>query len=95
MFGPYDISIGEYLTLGENELELTILNNLRNMQGPFHMKDGECYCVGRNVFYRESNVFNHANGADDTCHDIASYWDDDVCLVHFGITDGVAPITAE
>jgi hypothetical protein len=47
------------------------------------------------VFYRESNVFNHANGADDTCHDIASYWDDDVCLVHFGITDGVAPITAE
>lgn len=95
MFGPYDVSISEYLTEGENEIELTILNNLRNMQGPNHLEEGECYCVGRNVFYRESNVFNHAKGADDTCHDIASYWNDDVCLVHFGITDGVAPITQQ
>lgn len=95
MFGPYSVSIGEYLVPGENEIELTILNNLRNMQGPHHLKEGECYFVGREVFYRESNVFNHAKGADDTCHDVLPKWDDDVCLVHFGITDGVPPITQE
>lgn len=95
MFGPYDVSISEYLTEGENEIELTILNNLRNMQGPNHLEEGECYYVGRDVFYRESNVFRHARGADDTCHDVLRGWNDDVCLVHFGITDGVAPITQQ
>ena len=95
MFGPYDVSLGEHLVIGENEIKITVLNNLRNMQGPTHLKEGECYYVGRADFYHESNVFNHAKGADDTCHDIVCKWDDDVCLVHFGITDGRSPITVE
>ena len=95
MFGPYDVYLGEHLTKGENEIKITILNNLRNMQGPTHLKEGECYYVGRADFYHESNVFNHAKGADDTCHDIVRKWDDDVCLVHFGITDKIPPITVE
>ncbi len=95
MFGPYSVSLGEYLKLGENEIELTVLNNLRNMQGPHHLKVGESYLVGRNAFYHESNVFSHPKGVDDTCHDVLADWDDDVCLVHFGLTDGIAPITVE
>ena len=95
MFGPYDVSLSDHLVPGENEIKLTVVNNLRNMQGPTHLKVGESYVVGREAFYRESNVFRHAPGADDTCHDVLPQWDDDVCLVHYGITDGVAPITEE
>ena len=87
MFPPYYISLTDSLSKsknGELEIELTIRNNLRNMQGPHHHKDGEITTVNRNVFYRESCVFNHARGADDTCHDILRYWDDGVVLVHFG-----------
>ena len=95
MFGPYAVSLGEYLVKGDNEIELTVLNNLRNMQGPTHLTEGECYYVGRADFYRESNVFHHLKGADDTCHDVMPRWDDNVCLVHFGITDGNPQITLE
>lgn len=84
MFPPYDLSLSDGLVIGENEIEITVLNNLRNMQGPTHLKEGECHVVGRNAFYRESNVFSHPKGVDDTCHDILPRWDDDICLVHFG-----------
>ncbi len=87
MFPPYEISLADALAKAKNktvEIELTIRNNLRNMQGPHHHKDGEITTVNRNVFYRESCVFNHARGADENCHDIRHYWDDDIVLVHFG-----------
>ncbi len=82
MFAPYYVTFDH--EGGECKLEITIKNNLRNMQGPFHHKDGEITSVGRNVFYRESNVLGHVPGVDDSCHDIRPYWDDDIVLVHFG-----------
>lgn len=88
MFAPYNISLAEYLKVGENEIEITIINNLRNMQGPSHLKEGESYFAGRNAFYRESNVFNHARGVAESCHDVLPIWCDDLCLVHFGIVEG-------
>ena len=93
MFAPYRVSLSDYLTVGENEIELTIVNNLRNMQGPCHLKVGETYFAGRDAFYRESNVLHPKAGADENCHDVLDIWHDDVCLVHFGITDGIAPLT--
>lgn len=87
MFGPYDVSLTEYLKPGENEIELKIVNNLRNMQGPSHRAEGEIYFASRDSFYMESNVFRHARGADDTCHDVFRDWCDDLCLVHFGIIE--------
>lgn len=95
MFAPYEVDISEYLKVGENDIEIMLVNNLRNMQGPTHLKDGESYYAGRNVFYRESNVFLHKRGADDTCHDVAETWDDDVCLVHFGLLDSGYVLTEE
>ena len=87
MFAPYDVDISDALRVGENEIVLTILNNLRNMQGPTHLKVGECTEVGRNRFYRESNVLSHPHGADESCHDVLDFWDDGICLVHYGLTE--------
>lgn len=85
MFGPYDVSISDYLVEGENEIELKILNNLRNMQGPHHVRAGDSEWTGRCAFYKESNVFRHKNGADITCHDTHENWCEDISLAHFGL----------
>ena len=87
MFGPYDISLSDHLKVGENEIELKILNNLRNMQGPHHVKEGEKLWTGRDAFYKESNVFRHKPGADITCHDTHEDWCEDIALAHFGLVD--------
>ena len=88
MYPPYELDISEYLVKGENVITLTLLNNLRNMMGPHHWKDGELFHVGPYSFYRESNIFHHLAGADESCHDaILKYWDDGICLVHYGMTE--------
>ncbi len=89
MWAPYELDISEHLTEGENEIELTLLGNLRNMQGPFHLKEGESYDVTPFSFVREYNVI--VSGLGDTapkgedCHDVLEQWDDGICLVHYGL----------
>ena len=85
MFPPYDVSLSGVIKSGKNTLELKLINNLRNMQGPLHLKEGECISVGRNRFYRESNVLSHKRGATESCHDVLDMWCDDICLVHYGL----------
>lgn len=82
---PYDVDITEYLSEGENTLTLTLLNNLRNMMGPHHLKEGESGHVTPSSFYMESNVFARKPGADGSCHDVLDYWADEYCFVHFGL----------
>ena len=52
LWAPYEVDISEYLTVGENEIEIEILNNLRNLLGPHHMAQGESYWVGPGHFYK-------------------------------------------
>ena len=85
LYAPYDVDITDYLVEGENTLELTILNNLRNMMGPHHLKEGEGTFVCPGTFYRESNIFYPKPGADGSCHDVLGQWDDDYCFIHFGL----------
>ena len=40
-----EIDISDYLVQGENEIEITIVNNLRNLLGPHHLEEGESYSV--------------------------------------------------
>ncbi len=87
MWAPYEVDISEYLKVGENEIELLIVNNLRNMMGPHHLKIGESVKVAPSSFFRESNVFNHPAGALGDCHDILPEWDDRYSLVFFGLRD--------
>ena len=87
MWAPYEVDISDYLVVGDNELELTLLGNLRNMQGPFHLKDGESYAVNPWRFYREYNIIaaGAAGAGDKNRHDVLSHWDDSICLVHYGL----------
>ena len=87
MFAPYDVDISDYVIKGENEFELKIVNNLRNMQGPHHLNAGDTAGIGPGSFYRESNVFSHAGGKGEDCHDVLSQFNEDIALVHFGLRD--------
>ncbi len=58
MWEPFTADISEYLVKGENTLQLTLVNNLRNMQGPFHLPIGEEYGVGPGSFYKERCVWS-------------------------------------
>ncbi len=58
LWAPYTLDISEYLTIGENEIEIEILNNLRNLLGPHHLAAGESYQVGPTHFFRKKCVWN-------------------------------------
>lgn len=58
LWAPYEIDISEYLTVGENEIEITIRNNLRNLMGPHHLREGESYFVSPSSFYTRGCVWN-------------------------------------
>ena len=58
MWAPYDIDLSEFLKIGENTVELTIVNNLRNLLGPHHHVDGELLSVTPGSFYKMPSVFN-------------------------------------
>ena len=87
MYAPYEVELGEYLVKGENEIELTIVNNLRNMMGPHHLVKDESRWVYPGLFYKESNIFEHPKGVGADCHDILPRFMDGYLLVNFGLID--------
>ncbi len=76
LWAPYTVDISEYLHVGENEIELEILNNLRNLLGPHHLSEGESYTVGPGTFYRKPCIWNNFR--------VPSY-KEGYCLVSTGI----------
>lgn len=76
MWQPYEIDISKYLIEGENEIEITVTGNLRNLLGPFHLKDGENYWVAPNCFFSDSPIW---------CKGINKNWVDSYCFVEFGL----------
>ncbi len=85
MFAPYTADLSGVLRPGRNTLTLRLIGNLRNMQGPFHLKEGESYSVSPASFFRESNVFAHPEGATEKNHDLLPYFDDRYCFVHYRV----------
>ena len=76
MWEPQAFDLSDYLVVGENEIELTIVNNLRNLMGPHHLKEGETYVAGPHSFYKENCVWNfHAEDE----------WDEDYCFVEISM----------
>ena len=45
-----EFDISDYLVTGENTVEITIANNLRNLLGPHHLEEGESYNVRPSSF---------------------------------------------
>lgn len=57
-------------------LKLTLINNLRNMLGPHHLKEGETYAAGPNSFYKETCVWKEEGDIN---------WDNDYCFAEMGL----------
>jgi len=76
MWQPYEVDISDYLIGGENEIEITVTGNLRNLLGPFHLSDGENYWVSPPCFFHESPIWSNGLNKD---------WVDSYCFVEFGL----------
>ena len=61
------LALTDFGVRGICELRLKVVNNLRNLLGPHHLKIGESYWVWPGAFYRESCVWNETPEQD---------WDD-------------------
>lgn len=76
MWEPHCRDISDYIIKGDNEIELTLTNNLRNMQGPLHLTQ-EHHRVAPNAFYKEDCVWKKGS---------AYYkWNDKYCFVNTSI----------
>lgn len=73
---PYEADLSGLLHEGENQIEVEIIGNLRNLLGPHHLKEGECYAVCPNSFFEESDVW---------CGGKNPAWDDRYCFVEYGL----------
>ena len=76
IWNPLELDLSNLLKKGENEIELTIVNNLRNLLGPHHLEEGECLCVGPGQFYKNDSPF---------C--MGEAWNDDYCLVETSVKE--------
>lgn len=76
MWYPYEVDVSKLLKEGENEIEIIVTGNLRNLLGPFHHKWGEVYSVGPRCFFHESPIW---------CQGLNPYWVDSYCFVEFGL----------
>jgi hypothetical protein len=76
MWQPYEVDVTDYLIDGENEIEITVTGNLRNLLGPFHLEEGEHYWVSPTCFFHESPIWS--NG-------LNKNWTDSYCFVEFGL----------
>ena len=73
---PYAVDLSENLKKGENTIEITLTNSLRNLLGPHHLTEGECYKVVPASFFREDSIWGRrAEGT----------WDDRYCFMELGM----------
>ena len=85
LYAPHRVELKDHLVLGKNTIELTIVNNLRNMMGPHHLFREECRWVCPGIFYKESNIFEHLPGKTAACHDVLLHFNDNYLLGRFGL----------
>jgi len=76
LWEPFELDISEMLKIGENKVEITITNNLRNLLGPHHLEEGESYAVSPRSFYKEKCVWNLSPSGN---------WNDDYCFAEVSI----------
>ncbi len=79
LWTPFEANISPYLQKGKNTLTLTIYNNLRNMMGPHHLEEGECYATWPGAFFKESELwFRYGDPL---------LWNDGYCFAEVSIED--------
>lgn len=86
LWAPYEVDITKEALEGENKILITLFASNRNLLGPHHHINGECYNVGPESFTGKWSWVERESESDAT--DIAdrtkSYWDPDYCFVEFG-----------
>lgn len=79
LWKPYSADLTGLLREGENEFEITVKGNLRNMLGPFHLNVGECLAVGPRAFFHKSPIWLKRSAG------VQADWVDSYCFVEFGL----------
>ena len=73
IFTPFEFDLSDALKKGENEIELTLTNNLRNLLGPHHLEEGESHMVAPACFFKESPLWR------------GKPWNDNYCFVETNV----------
>ena len=69
------LSFKDFGVSGKTKIQVTIINNLRNVLGPHHLEEGESYVVGPWTFFREKCIWAPE----------PPRWNDGYCFVETGI----------
>jgi len=69
------LPLSEFGASGKTKIELTLVNNLRNILGPHHLEMGECYSVCPNSFFKEPCVWART----------PEEWNDGYCFAEMGM----------
>ena len=51
------LPLKDFGVVGKTKIQLTLINNLRNILGPHHLDAGECYNVGPSSFFKEQCIW--------------------------------------
>ncbi len=76
MWEPYTKDISHLLKAGENKIEITLVNNLRNLLGPHHLQVGEAFDANPSSFFKEDSVWCHPS------NESQGKWNNDYCFVN-------------
>ena len=76
LWQPYEADLSGLLHEGENELEVELIGNLRNLLGPHHLGEGETYFAGPNSFFEYSDIWTGGRNPD---------WSDSYTFVKGGL----------
>ena len=79
LWQPYELDLSGLPREGENEFEITVKGNLRNMLGPFHLNVGESLAVGPGAFFHKSPLWLKGSAGEQAA------WVDSYCFVEFGL----------
>lgn len=78
MWAPFELDLSSYLVAGENKIELTLVNNLRNLMGPHHCPEGENIHPGPISFRKLPSVWTGMREMP---------WNEDYCFVEFSLNN--------
>ena len=88
VYSPWETEISEAIQEGENRIEITLINSLRNLLGPHHHTGGELNAVGPSSFTGNPNWPNV--GGENDWYELRikgkpTLWRDDYSLIPFGL----------
>jgi hypothetical protein len=87
LWAPFKTEVSQFLKTGDNKLTLEFFSSNRNLLGPHHHKDGECYSVGPDSFTGKWSWVEKKTEAIPSTEEErkADYWLDRYAFVEFGL----------